>query len=121
MGYSYKELWKISAPILASMMMENVVGFTDTVFIGRVGESELAAVGLGWLYFLAVFIIGVGFSMGAQILISRRNGEKKISIKNAQILNNNHINNNVSKANGIIKKIEIMRILKKEVKINILL
>ena len=47
MGYSYKELWKISAPILASMMMENVVGFTDTVFIGRVGEPELAAVGLG--------------------------------------------------------------------------
>ncbi|MBO6102702.1 MAG: MATE family efflux transporter, partial [Opitutales bacterium] len=79
MGYSYKELWKISAPILASMMMENVVGFTDTVFIGRVGEPELAAVGLGWLYFLAVFIIGVGFSMGAQILISRRNGEKNFS------------------------------------------
>ena len=36
--------------------------------------------------------------------IKNKSKKIKISIKNAQIQNHNHINNNVSKANGIIKK-----------------
>lgn len=76
MRYSYKDLWKISLPILCSMVAENLVGLADTIFLGKVSETALASGGLAAMYFLAIFIIGVGFSVGSQILVSRRNGEK---------------------------------------------
>ena len=41
--YSYKEIWKVSYPILISLVMEQLIGMTDTVFLGRVGEVELGA------------------------------------------------------------------------------
>jgi putative MATE family efflux protein len=34
---------------------------------------------LGTVYFLAFFVLGTGFSFGAQILIARRNGEKEFA------------------------------------------
>ena len=48
---------------------------TDTAFLGRVGEVELGASAIAGVYYLIIFMIGFGFSIGAQILIARRNGE----------------------------------------------
>lgn len=73
--YSYKQIWLVSYPILISIMMEQLIGMTDTAFMGRVGEIELGASALAGVYYLAIFMIGFGFSLGAQILIGRRNGE----------------------------------------------
>ena len=39
--YTYKEIWIISYPILISLVMEQMIGMTDTAFLGRVGEIEL--------------------------------------------------------------------------------
>ena len=41
--YSYKEIWLITYPILVSLIMEQLIGMTDTAFLGRVGEIELGA------------------------------------------------------------------------------
>ena len=41
--YSYKQIWTISYPILISLIMEQMIGMTDTAFLGRVGEIELGA------------------------------------------------------------------------------
>lgn len=75
--YSYKQIWLISYPILISLVMEQLIGMTDTAFMGRVGEIELGASALAGVYYLAIFMLGFGFSIGAQILIGRRNGEKE--------------------------------------------
>ena len=48
---------------------------TDTAFLGRVGEIELGASAIAGVYYLAIFMMAFGFSIGAQILIARRNGE----------------------------------------------
>ena len=77
--YSYKKISAVTLPILASMLMEHVIGMTDTAFLGRVSEVALGASALGMVYFLAFFVLGTGFSFGAQILIARRNGEKEFS------------------------------------------
>ena len=77
MQYSYKQIWFIVYPMLISLLMEHLVGMTDTAFLGRVGEIELGASALGGVYYMAIFMLGFGFSIGAQILIGRRNGEKK--------------------------------------------
>ena len=75
--YSYKKIGAVTIPILLSMLMEQIIGMTDTAFLGRVNEVALGASALGTVYFLAFFVLGTGFSFGAQILIARRNGEKK--------------------------------------------
>ena len=55
--------------------MEQMIGLTDTAFLGRVGEVELGASAIAIIYYMVLFMIGFGFSIGAQIIIGRRNGE----------------------------------------------
>jgi putative MATE family efflux protein len=75
MDFSYKKIWSITFPVLIGMVMEHMLGMTDAIFMGRVGEVEFGASGLGGVYYLVMFIIGIGFAMGAQILMARRNGQ----------------------------------------------
>ena len=39
--YTNKQIWMIAYPILISLLMEQMIGMTDTAFLGRVGEVEL--------------------------------------------------------------------------------
>lgn len=55
--------------------MEQMIGLTDTAFLGRVGEVELGASAIAIIYYMVLFMIGFGFSIGSQIIIGRRNGE----------------------------------------------
>lgn len=75
--YSNKHIIKISTPILLSLLAQNIIQVIDTAFLGRVGEVELGASALAGVIYIALYTLGFGFSMGAQILIGRRNGEKK--------------------------------------------
>lgn len=74
--YSYGNIWKVAYPILISLVMEQMIGLTDTAFLGRVGEVELGASAIAIVYYMVLFMIGFGFSIGAQIIIGRRNGEE---------------------------------------------
>ena len=73
--YSYSNIWKVAYPILISLVMEQMIGLTDTAFLGRVGEVELGASAIAIVYYMILFMAGFGFSIGAQIIIGRRNGE----------------------------------------------
>lgn len=75
MVYNYTQIWKIAYPILVALMIQQLVGMTDTAFLGRVGEVELGASAIAGVYYLMIFMLGYGFSIGAQIIIARRNGE----------------------------------------------
>ena len=55
--------------------MEELLGMTDTAFLGRVGEVELGASAIAGVYFNILYMLGFGFSIGVQIIIGRRNGE----------------------------------------------
>ena len=73
---SNKYIWEISYPIILGMLAQNVISVTDTAFLGRVGEVELGASAIGGLFYVVIFMLGLGFGSGAQILMARRNGEK---------------------------------------------
>lgn len=75
--YSKKEIWHIAFPILISLLMEQMIGITDTAFLGRVGEVELGASAIAGIFYTVIFMVAYGFSIGAQILIARRNGERE--------------------------------------------
>ena len=73
--YSFKSIWRITFPILVALVMEELLGMTDTAFLGRVGEIELGASAIAGVYFTILYMLGFGFSIGVQIIIGRRNGE----------------------------------------------
>lgn len=73
---TYSRIIGIAYPIILGHLAENVINITDTIFVGRLGDAPLGAVGLGSLYYYTFVLIALGLAMGAQILIGRRNGEK---------------------------------------------
>jgi len=75
---SYKRIWQIAYPIILGSIAQNLINFTDTAFLGRVGEVALGAGALGGLFYLAIIMLGLGFGTGAQIIIARRYGENKL-------------------------------------------
>lgn len=74
--YNKKHILKVSYPIFLGLLAQNIINVTDTAFLGHVGEVELGASAIGGLYYLCFFILAFGFSIGAQILMARRNGEQ---------------------------------------------
>ena len=77
--YTYGQIWHIAFPILISTLMEQLIGMADAAFLGHVDEIELGASALGGIFYISIFMLGLGFSIGAQILIGRRNGEGNYS------------------------------------------
>ena len=58
MQYSNKEILKITFPVMMSLLMEHLIGLTDTAYLGRVGEVELGASALAGVYYLVIFMLG---------------------------------------------------------------
>ena len=58
--YSYKNIWRVAYPILISLVMEQMIGLTDTAFLGRVGEIELGASAIAIVYYMVLFMTGFG-------------------------------------------------------------
>lgn len=76
MDISYKNICRITLPVLFSLLVEQAIGITDTAFLGHVGEVELGASAIAGVCYLIMFVVGSGFGMGLQVLIARLNGEK---------------------------------------------
>ena len=73
---TYKEIWKLTYPIILGYIVQNIISVTDTAFLGHVGEIELGASAIGGLFYILIIMLGFGFSIGAQIITARRCGEK---------------------------------------------
>lgn len=73
---STQNILKISYPIFLTLLAQNLINIIDTAFLGRVSEVALGASAIAGVYFFALYVVGFGFSQGAQILIGRRNGEQ---------------------------------------------
>lgn len=61
---------------MMSILMEQLINITDAIFLGHVGEVELGASAIAGIYYLAIYMLGFGFSIGLQVMVARRNGEK---------------------------------------------
>lgn len=75
MNYTYKQIWLINPPIMVSLLMEQLINLTDSIFLGHVSQIDLGASALAAMYYTAIYMLGFGFSLGAQVVIARRNGE----------------------------------------------
>lgn len=73
---SNRRVFDITYPILLTLIAQNIINVTDTAFLGRVSEVALGASAIAGVFYIAMFMLGFGFSQGVQIMIARRNGEK---------------------------------------------
>ena len=72
-----KAIWAISLPIMGGMMSQNILNLVDIGMVGHLGDTALAATGIGgFSNYLAISFI-IGLSAGVQALAARRVGEEK--------------------------------------------
>ena len=64
---------------MMSILIEQLINITDAIFLGHVGEIELGASALAGIWYLAIYMLGFGFSLGLQVVVARRNGEQHYS------------------------------------------
>ena len=65
---------RLALPLAALHLGQVTLGLVDTAFVGRVGQNELAAVGLGNAIYFTLSIFGQGLVLGAEPFISQAMG-----------------------------------------------
>ncbi|MEO1267736.1 MAG: MATE family efflux transporter, partial [Myxococcota bacterium] len=69
-----KALWVLAFPLVAVQAGDQLKSLVDTAVMGRLGEQELAGVGLGNAFFFLIQLLGVGALMGFDPLIAQALG-----------------------------------------------
>ncbi len=72
----YSTLLKLAIPIVIQNLITSSINMLDTVMIGRLGEVEIAAVGIANQYFFLFNLLITGLTSGAGIFISQYWGQK---------------------------------------------
>lgn len=72
---TYRQIWRISAPIMLGSAAQNVIALSDAVLLYHLGEVEFGAIGFVGVFYITIAAIGYSFSRGGQIMIARRMGE----------------------------------------------
>ncbi|WP_053956777.1 MATE family efflux transporter [Inediibacterium massiliense] len=78
----YENLYKIALPIIIQNFIASSLNMVDTMMIGRVGEIQIAAVGIANQYFFLFNLLLIGICSGCGIFISQFWGKRDtINIK----------------------------------------
>lgn len=72
-----RRILSLALPIIGGMVSQNVLNLIDTAMVGVLGDTALAAVGMGGItnFLVTSFILGLG--AGVQAMAARRVGEKR--------------------------------------------
>jgi len=72
-------IWKIAVPMMGGMMSQNILNLVDIGMVGRLGDTALAASGIGaFVNYMAIAFI-IGLAAGVQALAARRLGQERFS------------------------------------------
>jgi MATE family multidrug resistance protein len=72
---SYRAILNLALPISLAMLVPQINFITNNIFLGRLGQQELAVAGITGVYYLIFAVIGNGLNNGLQALIARRAGQ----------------------------------------------
>jgi len=72
---STRQILGMALPISLSMLVPQINFITNNVFLGGLGEKELASAGITGVFYLIFAVIGNGLNNGLQALIARRAGQ----------------------------------------------
>ena len=74
----FKLLGTLAIPIMIQNLISSSLNMIDTLMIGRLGEGEIAAVGLANQIFLLIMVGLTGICAGAGVFISQYWGKKDL-------------------------------------------
>lgn len=72
---SYRQILGMALPISMAMLVPQINFIVNNIFLGGLGENELASAGITGVYYLIFAVIGNGLNNGLQALIARRAGQ----------------------------------------------
>jgi multidrug resistance protein, MATE family len=70
-------VWKVSLPLIFVEATETLDHLIDTIFLARVGVTELGAIAVADMMFLLFLVFPLGLVDGIQILTARRVGQRR--------------------------------------------
>lgn len=72
---TWRQILGMALPISLALLVPQINFITNNVFLGGLGERELACAGITGVYYLIFAVIGNGLNNGLQALIARRAGQ----------------------------------------------
>lgn len=71
-----RSIFSLSVPMLASLLLEQLIGLTDIIFLGRVSEISVGAAAIGGIAFFVLTMIAFGYCIASQSLMGQANGRR---------------------------------------------
>jgi putative MATE family efflux protein len=75
-----KKIFSISWPVMASIILQNLLSSVDMIFIGKLGKEQLAAAALSTSVCGVIFVLSSLISSGTVALVSRSFGEGNLAL-----------------------------------------
>jgi putative MATE family efflux protein len=72
-----KAIFLLAVPMILELVMESTFAVVDIYFVGKLGASAVATVGLTETYLFLLYSIAMGLATAVTAIIARRIGEKK--------------------------------------------
>jgi len=72
-----RDVWRVSLPIILAEASETLLHLIDSIFLARVGVTELGAIAVADSVLLLFLVLPLGLADGVQILTARRTGQRR--------------------------------------------